>query len=147
MLFFAGIVLVLLGRAVRDRPGLRRGWPLTILGVLVALLIAPAIYSDRVLVNNQGFQVSFAWWSAPLIVDFNNVKSVRVAHEDDLLDGDAGRIHVVLYFDRSYGTAARFELVNDVDVAAARHIMLLAARKRIRTTWMPGTRSYWFKPR
>ena len=132
---FASGAVALFGIAVRKNPD-RKGLPLAIAAVVFALVIVPAIYSDRVTVSDHGFEANRGLWGqAPsLDVEFSNLNSIRVTYEAHIMSGTSTGTdrHYVLYFNGKYGSNGRFELANDVFWAAGDRIVRVAKHKGIK---------------
>ena len=95
------------------------------------MVMAPGMFLDRVFVNHRGFEAGNGIWGiAPKqTVEFDKVRSVRITREET--SGRYWRQIEVLYFDRKAGGAARFPLINDVNIEAAKEILAGAARNGI----------------
>ena len=146
----AGLGVVVLGISVRNRPGWN-GWPIAIIGVFIALVMSTGVYRTYARVNDQGFVTGTGLWSTtPEKIEFDNIRSVRVAHEQQVssyhLDLFNAPTEVLYIYRKTGGKPVRFEIANDVDRAAGNEILKLIERRRIPIHWAPGTRYYFFNP-
>lgn len=82
LLLVGGIVAAPAGWALK-RHSARLGWVLVILGPILALLVAPSIYSDQVVVNDDFFRIHTGLWAASNdeTIRFADLQSVQVTEE------------------------------------------------------------------
>ncbi len=108
----------------------RLGWGLMIIMPLAAILLAPTFFSERVWVDDNGFESHSGIFgmTAGAAVKFDSVKAIRLVEEDT--GGRRSRRIDVLYFDMKAGEAVRFPLNNDVKIEASKEI-LARAKKHI----------------
>jgi hypothetical protein len=91
----AGIAALPAGWVLR-KAWSRGGWTLLILGPLVAVFIAPAVYRDCVILDDRGFAVRTGFWGTPPHeVSFENLRGVRVVDEKSY---SRGREHTHDFF-------------------------------------------------
>lgn len=79
LVIIGGLVSVPLGWVVR-RLSERWGWVLMIVGPIALVIVAPALFLDRVVVDNQHFEARYGFWFAPTTHDltYADVRSMTV---------------------------------------------------------------------
>ena len=129
-IFLVGLVAVPVGLVLRKHTG-RLGWGLIIIGPLAALMFAPSLFLERVVVSDDGFESHSGIWgmTAGANVDFDSVTSIRIAEEKT--GGRRSRWIEVLYFEMKAGEDVRLPLNNDVKIEAAMEIIERAAQRGI----------------
>lgn len=80
----AGVVLVPVGVVLLTRRQLLWGIALPVVGLLMAIAIAPGMYLDRVVVNEEGFTSRHGFWWSPSVHDirYKDLSVVRVVVEE-----------------------------------------------------------------
>lgn len=81
---FGGILAVPLGWLLR-RSMPRWGYGLMVIGPLALIFAAPAMYSDRVFIDDQHFEARFGFWFSPTVQDvkFSELQEIRYIQVTD----------------------------------------------------------------
>ena len=126
-IFVAGAISWRIGLIVRKYFA-RYGWIMIIGGAGAALVFAPSLLLECVVVDDRGVDSRGGIWglTANQRVDFDEVTSLRVAQENT--NGRVIKWVEVLYFTRKAGPVVRVSLCNDVMIEAGKEIVARAAR-------------------
>ncbi|BBO36572.1 hypothetical protein [Lacipirellula parvula] len=119
--FLGGVAAAVGGWFVKAHSD-RFGWTMIILGPIAALGLAPALFLDRVAIDDSGMSAKVGIWvfSAPLEVKYDNLAQVRLIKEETT--GRRGRKNVnysMLCEKKSGGEPTKVPLGNHVIEAAA----------------------------
>jgi hypothetical protein len=74
----AGILAVPIGWFVRKQNG-RWGFVLMVMGPVLLIIAAPAMYSDRVLIDEEHFETRYGFWFSPTVqnIRFDDLQAIR----------------------------------------------------------------------
>jgi hypothetical protein len=101
-----GIILVPVGIFMVARQ--RRFWGIVVIlgGALASLIVAPQMYLDKVIVNQEGFYSRHGWWFSPTIheIRYDDLQRVQVVVEER--QGRHGK-NYSYYFDCFYKTGKK----------------------------------------
>jgi len=132
--FLVGIGFMSLGIFNRSWARWRR-IGLVCCGTLIVLSL-PFLVTGKVLVSNQGFK--FGSIVGMRLVEFNEIASVRITNEADLMSDTDRTPKEYMYIKLKDGGAVRFGLSDPVDHAAEKEIIKLMKLNSIPITWAPG---------
>jgi hypothetical protein len=81
-LVLVGLALLVAGFFVRQSSS-KYGWIMMILGPVVAFLIAPGMYNDYVIIDDDHFELNTGFWFAPTQhnVQFSKVNEIEIKSE------------------------------------------------------------------
>jgi hypothetical protein len=116
-----GIVAVPAGWFLRKLSA-RFGWALLILGPIATLLIAPSMFGDRVVVDDEGFRVRVGIWSTTAVHDvkFDDLSMLKITAE--VTRGRRKQTHLYFVCERKSGGAAKVPMNGELTKAAAHMI-------------------------
>ncbi len=132
--FLVGIGFMSLGIFNRSWARWRR-IGLVCCGTLIVLSL-PFLVTGKVLVSNQGFK--FGSIVGTRLVEFNEIVSVRIMHEADLVSDTERSPKEYMYIKLKDGGTVRFGLSDPVDHAAGKEIIKMMELNSIPITWAPG---------
>ena len=92
--------------------------------------------TSKTLVSNQGFK--FGSIVGMRLVEFNEIASVRITNEADLMSDTDRTPKEYMYIKLKDGGTVRFGLSDPVDHAAGKEIIKLMELNSIPITWAPG---------
>ena len=74
----AGLLGIPLGWVLRKWNG-KLGFALMVLGPVLLVVVAPAMYNDRVVVDNEHFEARYGFWFAPTVhnLQFRDLREIR----------------------------------------------------------------------
>lgn len=118
--FFGGVVAGVAGWFVKAHSA-RFGWTMIILGPIAAIGLAPALFLDRVTVDDSGISARLGVWifSGPLEVKYADLAQVRLIKEEST--GRRGRknVNYSMMCEKKSGEPTKVPLGNDVIETAA----------------------------